>query len=138
MASLPRRAPAPLLALAALVAQTRAAGATTLYERTLDELARAADAVVVATPSAERRSFWRNGRIVTDVAVNVTAVITGHAAPGALSVRLPGGTVGDIAQHLAGAPSLDAGVPVVLFLSAPRDGARAVLSLSAGVLPMAP
>lgn len=122
--------------LASLVAYGAAPCATVLYARPLEALARDADAVVVATPAA-RHAFWQGGRVFTDVTVSVDAVITGHmGAPASVTVRLPGGTVGAVGQSLAGAPSLDEGVPVVLFLSAPRNGVRAVLSLSAGALPL--
>ena len=125
------------LALAALLSYAAAPRATVLYARPVEALARDADAVVVATPGAARRAFWQGRRIFTDVTVSVDAVIAGHAtAPSEVTVRLPGGTVGAVGQSLAGAPSLEAGAPVVLFLSAPRGGVRSVLSLSAGVLPL--
>lgn len=120
----------------ALVA-TRQASATVLFERSVDELAREADAVVVATPLDDRSSRWLNGRIVTEVTVRVDAVITGRIAPStSLTVRTPGGVVGEIGQALEGSPALSPNVPVVLFLTAPRSGARAVLSLAAGVMPV--
>jgi hypothetical protein len=123
--------------LASLLSYAAAPRATVLYARTAEALARDADAVVVATPGAARHAFWQGRRIFTDVTVSVDVVITGHlTAPGAVTVRLPGGTVGAVGQSLAGAPSLEAGAPVVLFLSAPRGGVRSVLSLSAGVLPL--
>ncbi len=126
------------LLLAALLAYAAAPRATVLYARPVEALARDADAVVVATPAAARHAFWQGRRIFTDVTVSVDVVITGRvAAPSTVTVRLPGGTVGEVGQSLAGAPSLEAGAPVVLFLSAPHDGVRSVLSLSAGVLPLA-
>lgn len=120
----------------ALVA-TRQASATVLFERSVDELAREADAVVLATPLAGRTSRWSSGRIVTDVTARIDAVLSGRVANGStVVVRTPGGVVGDVGQTLSGAPTLTEGVAVVLFLTAPRNGARAVLSLSAGVLPV--
>ncbi len=125
-------------ALSALPAlYSREAAGTVMVERSLDELARQADLIVVATPSAARRSFWQHGRIYTDVSLTVNLVVQGAAPAGeALRVRLPGGTVGDIGQMLAGAPALDPGNVYLLFLTAPRDGARAVLNLAAGSLPV--
>lgn len=126
-----------LIGLAVMGVSARHADATVLFDRTLDELAREADAVVVATPLDARTSRWQGGRIVTDVTVRVDAVLTGRVtASSDLVVRIPGGVVGDVGQSLSGAPTLTAGVPSVLFLTAPRSGARAVLSLSAGVLPV--
>lgn len=127
---------APALGLAALAAAPSAARATTLFERSLDELAREADLVVVATPTAGRRSFWREGRIYTDVPVAVALVVVGRGPVAGLVVRLPGGVVGEVAQALPGGPTLDEGAPAVLFLSRARDGVRTVLGLSTGVLPL--
>ncbi len=126
------------MALAAALTWSLAADATVLFDRSLDELARDADAVVIATPSASQRAFWVRGRIFTEVTVHVDAVVTGHASANTdLRVRLPGGTVGEVGQTVAGAPSLTAGATVVLFLSPPREGdARVIESFAAGVLPM--
>jgi len=124
------------LASAGGASAPRPAEATVLFAATLDELSREAGLVAVVTPTAERRSYWRDGRVVTDVVCAVTAAIKGPAAPTAL-VRLPGGVVGAVGQSVSGAPELPAGVPVVVFLSPLREGARTVLSMAAGVLPMA-
>jgi hypothetical protein len=125
-------------ALSALpVLCSREAQGTVMVERSLDELARQADLIVVATPDPARRSFWQRGRIYTDVPLTVNLVVRGTAPAGeALRVRLPGGTVGELSQMLAGAPALDPGGVYLLFLTAPRDGARAVLNLAAGALPV--
>jgi hypothetical protein len=107
-------------ALSALpVLCSREAQGTVMVERSLDELA------------------WQRGRIYTDVPLTVNLVVRGTAPAGeALRVRLPGGTVGELSQMLAGAPALDPGGVYLLFLTAPRDGARAVLNLAAGALPV--
>lgn len=117
------------------LAAPRRVEATVLVAATLDELSREAELVAVVTPTAERRSYWREGRIHTDVVCAVTATIKGPAAA-TVRVRLPGGVVGDLGQRVAGAPELPAGVPVVVFLSGAREGARFVLSMAAGVLPV--
>jgi len=123
------------LSAAGAASSPRPAGATILQAATLDELSREADLVAVLTPSTDRRSYWREGRIYTDVRCVVTAVVKGSAGPSVI-VRLPGGTVGDIGQTVAGAPALRADVPVVAFLTRSRDGGRAVLSMAAGLLPV--
>jgi hypothetical protein len=123
------------LAAAGAASAPRPASATILQAATLDELAREADLVAVVTPTVDRRSYWREGRIFTDVRCVVTAVLKGASGPSVV-VRLPGGTVGDIGQSVAGAPALGANVPVVAFLTRPRDGGRAVLSMAAGLLPV--
>ncbi len=132
-----RRFLGALIGIATLGVATRHAGATVLFERSVDELAREADAVVVATPLDARTSRWLGGRIVTDVTVRIDAVLKGPLSPSsAVVVRLPGGVVGEVGQSLSGAPALPSNAPAVLFLTASRGGARAVLSLSAGVLPV--
>ncbi len=129
--------PGVLVGLAAMGSGLRRADATVLFSRTVDELAREADAVVIATPLNDRASRWLHGRIVTEVTARVDAVITGRVAVGStVVVRTPGGVVGEVGQSLEGSPSLSADVPAVLFLTAPRSGARAVLSLAAGVMPV--
>jgi hypothetical protein len=126
-----------LLGVMTLDVAARQADATVLFARSIDEMARDADVVVVATPTGPRASRWQGGRIVTDVSVRIDAVITGRMVPSSvLTVRLPGGVVGEIGQSLAGAPTLTPDVPTVLFLTASREGVRSVLSLSAGSLPV--
>ncbi len=136
MHTLRRLALALALALAATAAPPPAR-ATILFARTLDELAREADAVVVATPG-ERRAQWVSGRIYTDVTVTVGATLAGSVPAGSrLTVRLPGGVVGDIGQTVAGAASLEPGAVQVLFLGPARAGVRVVVSMAAGALPTA-
>jgi hypothetical protein len=124
------------LATSGVVSFPQVASATVLQAATLDELSHEADLVAVVTPTANRRSYWRDGRIYTDVFCAITATVKGSAAPSVL-IRLPGGTVGDIGQSVAGAPELRAGVPVVAFLTRAREGGRAVVSMAAGLLPVA-
>jgi hypothetical protein len=125
-----------LVALGLALALPRRAVATVLVHRSLEALLRAADAVVFAVPRT-RRAAWLAGRIETTVTVEVLAPLAGAVPQGAvLAVKLPGGTVGDLSQRLEGTPALATGVPVVLLLEPEHNGARAVLNLSAGVLPV--
>lgn len=134
---LPRRALLALAASLSLAALPPRAWATTLRYRTLDELVAMADLVVLATPRASA-SHWQGRFIVTDHELEVLAVVRGALPTGVFSlrVRTPGGTVGDLGQSLAGAPALERDRPVVLLLTAERDGAREVVNLSAGLLPI--
>jgi hypothetical protein len=101
----------------------------------MEEMVHDAALVVVAVPVASR-AYWHNRRIVSDVTVRVTAVLSGNSVSNDIVVRLPGGIVGDVGQSIAGSPTLSLNTQVVLFLSAPRDGVRTVLSMAAGVFPM--
>jgi hypothetical protein len=123
------------LSMGGVTAAPRTVAGTVLFETTLDELSREADLVAVIVPTVQRRSFWHEGHIVTDVLCEVTVPIRGAAATRVV-VRLPGGVVGAVGQTVAGAPVLSPGVPVVAFLSADRNGCRTVLSMAAGILPL--
>jgi hypothetical protein len=134
-----------LLALAFSLPFTapRLTHATVMLHRSVDELAAMADAVVVATaprgPDGGLRasSAWRAGRIFTDVGLTVNVPIAGPFSAGAaLTVRLPGGVVGDVGQTVAGAPVFRAGETYVVFLQRLPDGSWAVLDMAAGLLPV--
>lgn len=134
-----RRSPllSALLVVALSTTVTAPASATVMAPVTVDALAQDSELVLVVTPMPGRRAFWRQGRIFTDVTCVATAVLKGSVTVGArVTVRLPGGVVGDVTQALAGAPALEDGVPVVVFLSPDREGVRTVNGLSAGVLPL--
>lgn len=118
------------------VTTPRPAAATVMAAVSLEELAREAALVAVLTPTADQRAHWRDGRVVTDVVCAVAGALKGRA-PSTVTVRLPGGVVGDVGQRVEGAATLPPGAPAVVFLGAERDGARVVLAMSAGVLPLA-
>ena len=128
---------AAALALAATTLVPTTAPATTVVARSLDELARGSDAVVVGVPRGARSS-WSAGRITTDTDLDVLTVARGTLGPGARAVvRTPGGQVGDVVQVLVGAPVLAPGRMYVLFLGpAAVDGHREVQGLAGGVLPV--
>lgn len=123
-------APAPVLA-------------TVMLHRSADELASMADAVVVG--AAERgpdggvrgAARWLDGRIVTELPVTVHVSVRSGWSPGAsVTLRLPGGVVGDVGQTVAGAPVFRPGESYVLFLQRLPDGAWTVLDMAAGMLPL--
>ncbi len=83
---------------------------------TVEELARGSEAVVrgrvvslASHPSADGR------RISTSVEVEATSVWRG-TAPARVTVVVPGGTAGRLAQRVAGAPHFTVGEEVVVFL----------------------
>ncbi|MCY1074575.1 matrixin family metalloprotease [Archangium lansingense] len=75
---------------------------------------------------ATSRSLQGSGRIVTDVEVAVAEVLLGSVPSPSVRIVLPGGTVGDLRQHVSGAPELTPGEEVVLFLAPGTDGPRVV------------
>lgn len=131
---------AVLTAFSPLASPPRAAHATTVVPVTVEELAHRADEVVVATPRAQA-SRWLGRTIVTDVVLEVQTVLRGSLVGGArVTLQLPGGAVGRIAQMIPGAPAPQVGTPYVFFLSrAPNEpGLYYVTHLTASVLPLAP
>ncbi|MFO0624447.1 MAG: hypothetical protein U0325_02430 [Polyangiales bacterium] len=134
-----------LLPMVLLTASLRPAPAraTVMLHRSADELAAMADAVVVGTAQRDDRGAvagsarWVSGRIVTDVAVTVHVPIAGPWAAGtSVTLRLPGGVVGDVGQTVSGAPVFRPGESYVLFLQRLPDGAWTVLDMSAGMFPL--
>lgn len=103
------------LPLALLLAVAPAAAAV-VRETSVEQVARTSDAVVRGR--VERRTARWSGdglRIVTEVEVRVSSVWRGSAGPRVVVV-VPGGNVGDVAQHVDAAPAFADREEVVLFL----------------------
>lgn len=111
---------------------------TTLVARPLDAMVREADAVAVVTvPEAPVRSArWVDGRIVTRLEVSVVETLRGDLPLGPLTLSLPGGTVGQVTQHLPGAPAFAPGEAWVLILRRTAGGELTVSGLCLGQLPV--
>ncbi len=140
--------PAPRFASGAVIGAFFLAGytsfATVLIDRGAEARLATADALVIARTSTgpggvlRARSFWRDGRIYTDLTLDLVASLRGSlSSSGEFVLRLPGGTVGSIAQHLPGTPVFSPGETQFLVLHR-CDGAAAwcVLDLSLGRYPM--
>lgn len=132
-----------LLAVILGVSAPIVASATVMLHRSADELAAMSDAVVVASAARDAggqvasASRWLAGRIVTEVPVSVQVAVSGPWAAGAsVTLRLPGGVVGDTGQRVSGAPVFRPGETYLLFLQRLPDGAWTVLDMSAGMLPL--
>jgi hypothetical protein len=97
---------------------------TTLRRMSLNQLARAADAVVRArcVGSAAR---WENGAIWTVSEFELVERFQG-SPPSRIRIRLPGGQVGGVATRIEDVPQFRAGDDAVLFLEARPDGSYAV------------
>lgn len=103
------------LALLLLLAASPAAAAVA-PPVTVENLAREADAVVRGKVQRRESRWAQDGRhIFTYATVRVGAVWRG-AAPQRITVRVPGGEVGEIGQKVDAAPELADGEEVVLFL----------------------
>lgn len=129
---MPRPPVVPLLVLALLAPLFHAAPAraSTFLETSVEETARGADAVVrgkVLRTSAR----WVGGRIVTEAEISVASAWKG--APGErITVRVPGGRVGDLAQRVSGSPAFEQDEEVVVFAARAGPGRWGVVGLALG------
>jgi hypothetical protein len=103
-----------ILSILAAFSISEASHATTLTRLSLDQLAKAADAVArVRCAGAE--SHWENGSIWTVTTFDVVETMKGNL-PVQVAVRLPGGRVGHLIVSVDGTPKFSAGDESVLFL----------------------
>ncbi len=102
---------APLFALAGN------AGATTIVKRTLDEMVREVDRIVVGEIVSVEQD-WDNEEMISTIAtLRVDRQIFGDAASATIELRSPGGTIGDYTTAVPGAPEIDQiGRQMVVFL----------------------
>jgi hypothetical protein len=101
-------------------------------EVSVEALAREADAVVRGTVASATSGWTPDGRHIRTL-VSLRRVSTWRGTPPSeLVVEVPGGTVGDVAQVVSGAPGFDPGEEVVIFLRAAGTGRWRVLGLALG------
>lgn len=120
------------LCLLAALALARPAAAALAVPASVEDLARASDAVVrgkVARVTARWTADQK--RIFTFAEVETAAVWRGSAAA-RVSVAVPGGEVGGIGQRVDGAPRFGEGEEVVLFLGKAEAGHYRVRGLAQG------
>lgn len=97
------------------------ASASLVLAMELSELVAEAELVVMARVIRQESRFDDQGRIVTDVQMQVENVEKGSLAPGAgITVRRLGGTLEGLAMRIEGEPSFDDGERVLLFGSSLR------------------
>jgi hypothetical protein len=136
--SLGARVFAPLLALSVALSAAESS-ATTVVPVTVEQLSRRADVVVVATVRSTR-ALWEGRLIVTDCELEVRVAMKGALAPGqTLTLRVPGGVIGDLGQTIPGVPRLDRGETVVAFVTRAEDrpaGLYYLTHLTASILPV--
>lgn len=113
------------------------AGATQMLALSIEQLSREATQVVRGTVLRSAGAWGPEGRrIYTYTELEVRGVLAGEAKVGEqLLVRSLGGQVGGMGMRVAGAPRLQAGEDVVLFLeAAPKErGVSRVLGMSQGL-----
>jgi len=109
-----RAAVAATVALALVAA--RPAGATALMQMSLDQISRAAQAIVRAR-CIGNSTRWDAGEIWTFTSFEVEETWRGSTAL-QISVRLLGGRVADITSTVSGVPRFHKGEEVILFLEA--------------------
>jgi len=118
-----------LLLLAAAVL-----GATTLERLDVDQMVQRSSAVVQARV-LDGRSYWRGRTIYTNYRLQISKTIKGYV-PATTEVSVPGGTIGDLRQHIPGAPKLTIGQEYVIFLWKGPSGTTHLLGLSQGLFNM--
>jgi hypothetical protein len=99
------------------------ASATVSEALSLDQLVGGADDVVVAVATSSQSQFDAQGRIVTDVEMQVEDSMKGSSAAGhILVVRRLGGYVGDLGMLVEGEPQFEVGGRYLVFLRRMTDG----------------
>jgi len=120
------------LVVAALAGVARA---SVVLELELPELVQRADHIVLATAGEETSRFAPDGRIVTDVTLTVKETLKGDFRTGRdIVVTRLGGSVGDLAMLVEGAPRFQKGRSAVVFLrELSSRGELRVVGMSQGV-----
>jgi hypothetical protein len=108
------------------------AGATTVSERSLRDLAIESPSIVHGTVVSTSSRWTENqSLIVTDVVIEVSDTLKGNTT-GRIVVTQPGGRVGKLRVDVAGATAFRPGEETVLFLKPSGDGTAIVTGLFQG------
>lgn len=108
------------LALAVLAAAGPAAAAT-FVTTSVEEVARSSEAVVRGRVVSQAARATPDGRIVTEVEIEVASAWRG-APPRTVRIVVPGGSLGTVALRVDAAPTFEDGEDVVVFLA--RNGPK--------------
>lgn len=117
-----------LATLAAFVGAAPASHATTILYQSVEELSRDAEVVALAEV-IDSQAIVRHDTIVTATTLRVLERWHGDA-PDTLTVWTPGGTIGELRAHVAGAEHYEPGERVVVFLEGGEDAPWRALSLA--------
>ncbi len=122
-----------LLCIALVALAVQCAHATTIIPVSDDDLA-ASSEVIVEGRCIDIRPAWNEDRtlIYSFVTFRVRRVLKGDVVPGKITLRQPGGTVGDATSILWGAPYWQVGWDMLLYLNPDQTGALRVAHLSLG------
>ena len=120
-----------LVIASALFALVRIAEATTIVGMSERELARAADAIVIGTITDLETVASGEGAINTLVTIDVERAVKG-AVGARVTLKQPGGQIGERGLWIAGSPQFARGERQMLFLSAARDGTARTTALGLG------
>jgi hypothetical protein len=127
-----RRRMCALVVIGAALALSATAAATIVIKFDVDGLTTTSDAIAIGRVES-RSSHWEGQRIVTEVSVRIAVPVSGKAEAGEqVTVRVLGGRVGDLAQHVAGTAAFVPGEDVLLFLERPSSSQARVVGLSQG------
>lgn len=107
-----------LLIIAIVVALASTAGATTALKLDLESLVANSNAIVLGNVT-EVRSFKKEGRIFTETTIAVDEAWKGDATE-KVTIRHPGGRIGDTVTRVYGLPGFETDERVVVFLSRAR------------------
>lgn len=105
------------LGLMAALAWSASAVASTALKFDLERLTFSSDRIVVGEV-VEMESFRQDGRILTDTTVRIEETWKGESTE-TLTIRQPGGRVGDVATRVQGLANFQMGERSLLFLSDP-------------------
>jgi hypothetical protein len=108
----------------------RPAGATTAIQLDLESLVANSDRIVVGDVT-EIESFRRDGTILTDVTIDVADNWKGDG-PDTITVRHPGGRVGDLVTHVPGTPTFRTDQRIAIFLERRDEGIYVPTGLAQG------
>ncbi len=116
----------------ALLLAVSCAWATTLEQMSVERMIQQSTAIVRAKVVGSFAAN-RNGSIYTYYRLQVSENLKA-TTPANTEVAVPGGTLGQMTQSVAGAPELKAGSEYVLFLWTSRSGLTQIIGLSQGAL----
>jgi len=122
-----------LVAASGLLATAPVTDATTVESLSLDEMIERASFIFIGK-AGEARAEWNadHTRIYTYVRFDVERYLKGGAGGRELTLRVPGGQVGEFAALMPGAPQFTPGEDVLLFCSGAQARVPTVLGLALG------
>jgi len=98
------------------------ARATTMVRMTDEALTLGADTIVTGTVTDVHAGRAASGTISTYVTIAIDTVVKGYLPTATVTIREPGGRLGDDELHLYGAPQYEIGESVIAFLGQAGDG----------------